>query len=69
MLFKFLALILVLFFIYLIFFKKSRQNNAKKSDKLISEEMLECHTCKTLVSSDDAILSKGKFYCSKECLR
>jgi uncharacterized protein len=40
---------------------------AKKSEK-ITDEMMECPTCKTYVSQKEALLSNGKFYCSKECL-
>ena len=70
MIFKVLAIIVVLFLVYLIFFKKGREKEivqAKKNEK-ISDEMVECPTCKTYVSQNEAILSNGKFYCSKECL-
>ncbi len=40
----------------------------KKNDKLISDEMVECPTCSTFVSSKEAIVSSGKFFCSKDCL-
>ncbi|QKF59365.1 PP0621 family protein [Aliarcobacter lanthieri] len=68
MLLKFLGLIIIGFLIYIIFFKKSRKNNLKKDDKLISDEMVECPTCKTFVSQKEAIVSNGRFYCSKDCL-
>ena len=64
MIYKIIFVALVLFLIYLIFFKKSR----KKDQNLISDEMVECPTCSTFVSSKEAILSNGKFYCSKDCL-
>lgn len=70
MIFKVLAIIVVLFLVYLIFFKKGREKDivqAKKNEK-ISDEMVECPTCKTYVSQNEAILSNGKFYCSQECL-
>ena len=35
---------------------------------MITDEMMECPTCKTYVSQKEALLSNGKFYCSKECL-
>ena len=37
-------------------------------DELIEDEMVECPSCKTYVSQKEALLSNGKFYCSKECL-
>lgn len=70
MIFKILAILIVLFLVYLIFFKKGREKNiveSKKNEK-ISDEMVECPTCKTYVSQNEAILSNGKFYCSQECL-
>jgi uncharacterized protein len=72
MVFKVLAFIAVLFVIYLLFFKKSREteiNNKKraKEDK-IEDVMEECPTCKTYISKKEAILSNGKYFCSKECL-
>ncbi|MAC82589.1 PP0621 family protein [Arcobacter roscoffensis] len=70
MIFKILAILIVLFLVYLIFFKKGREKDivqAKKDEK-ISDEMVECPTCKTYVSQNEAILSNGKFYCSEECL-
>ena len=68
MLLKVIAVILIGFIIYLLFFKNRRVDGVKKNDKLISEEMVECPTCSTYVSQKEAILSNGKFYCSKECL-
>jgi len=68
---KIIVVGVVLFFIYLIFFKNQREKNIKNSDKYdqITDTMLECPTCGTYVSKDDAILSNGKYYCSKECLK
>lgn len=50
------------------FFKKAREKDIERKDELIEDEMVECPTCKTYVSKDEAILSNGKAYCSKECL-
>jgi len=70
MIFKLLAVTAVLFLVYILFFKKSRESNIKKKEKYdqITDTMVECPTCSTYVSKDDAILSNGKYYCSKECL-
>lgn len=68
----FLKVVLVIaaaFFIYVLFFKKGREKDIeKKDDLMIEDEMVECPTCKTYVSQKEAIVSNGKFYCSKECL-
>lgn len=75
MVLKVLAIIAVLFIVYIIFFKKDREksiNNktSNKKEKLdIEADMYECPTCKTFVSRDEAILSNGRYYCSKECLK
>ena len=69
MLLKIIAIFVVLFLVYILFFKKNREKElfAKKNEK-ITDEMMECPTCKTYVSQKEALLSNGKFYCSKECL-
>ncbi|PIF04254.1 MAG: hypothetical protein CSA86_02745 [Arcobacter sp.] len=67
---KILALAVVLFLVYLVFFKKGREKNisdSKKNDE-ITDTMIECPKCGVYVSKDDAILSNGKYFCSKECL-
>lgn len=76
MIFKILAVAAVLFLVYIVFFKKNREkdneiiNERKRAKKNqdIQDEMVECPTCKTYISKDEAILSNAKFYCSKECL-
>jgi len=70
--FKLITIGAVLFLVYLVFFRKSRTNiKGNQSDKYdeISDTLLECPTCKVYTSKDDAILSNGKYFCSKECLR
>ncbi len=71
MLVKVLAVGVVLFLVYIVFFKKNREQNIKDSGKYdqITDTLEECPKCGTFVSKDEAILSNGKYYCSKECLR
>ena len=70
MVFKIVALMAVGFLIYVVFFKKSREAQIKKNkNEEISDTMVECPKCKVFVSKDDAILSNGRYFCSKECLR
>jgi uncharacterized protein len=40
----------------------------KKKEVKVEDEMLECPTCQTYISTKEAILSNGKYYCSKDCL-
>jgi len=73
MVFKILAIIVVLVLVYMVFFKKNREQDiAKKDDHdhdQITDTLVECPTCGTYVSKDEAILSNGKYYCSKGCLK
>lgn len=69
MIFKFLAIAVVLFLIYIVLFKKDREKEVtKKEDEKIEDIMVACPTCGTFISKKEAILSNGHFYCSKECL-
>lgn len=69
MILKIIAVIIVAFLVYILFFKKSRERDlVNKKNEKIEDEMIECPTCGTYVSSNEAIVSNGRFYCSKECL-
>jgi uncharacterized protein len=70
MVIKLLVVGVVLFLVYLVFFKKSREKSIKDSKKYdqITDTMVECPTCGVFASKDDSILSNGKYFCSKECL-
>ncbi len=69
MIFKILAVAVVLFLVYILFFKKNREVSVKKDDKdMIEDIMVECPKCGTFVSKKEGILSNGQYYCSKECL-
>lgn len=67
---KVLILGVVLFLVYLVFFKKNREKDIskKKKNDEITDTMIACPKCGTYTSKDDAILSNGKYFCSKECL-
>ena len=71
MIFKVIAVIAVLFLIYILLFKKNRETDVtqtKKEKDVVEDEMVECPTCNTFVSKKEGILSNGKYFCSKECL-
>jgi uncharacterized protein len=54
----------------LLFFKRAREKNIKRDKyKNISDTMVECPTCSIYISKNEAILSNGKYFCSKECLK
>jgi len=71
MIFKILAVVVVLALVYMVFFKKNREQDiAKKDDnEQITDTLVECPSCGTYVSKDEAILSNGKYFCSKGCLK
>ncbi len=72
MIFKVMAVLAALFLVYIVFFKKGREQEIKKHEKKndnISDEMIECKSCGTFVSKDEAILSSSKYFCSKECAK
>ncbi len=66
-------LILLVAIIYAIFhfFIKPKPIQDKKTTKEEQDEdiMVECAKCKTYVSSKEAIIKNGKYYCSKECAK
>jgi uncharacterized protein len=70
MIIKIIILLVIIFLVYMIFFKSSREKNIKNDKyKNISDTMVECPTCKVFVSKNEALLSSGQYYCSKECLK
>lgn len=71
MLFKIVAFITVIFLIYIFFFKSKREETVSKKTsepkKLEGDTMVECEKCTTFVSTDEAIITDGRFFCSKDC--
>ena len=74
---KWLLVIGVIAAIYYLFIKKSAPSvskesatgtNKKKTSEDV-EEMVECSRCRVYVEIEEAIISNGKYYCSKECLK
>lgn len=69
---KYLIVAVILFIIYIAFFKKSAIQEEKKNAKKKSDSgdiMIECSECSTFVSENDAIIKDGKFFCTKECAK
>ena len=71
MLLKILLVIAVIAAVYFFFIKKStpltKERHEKKNKQDDGETMIECATCGTYISTNEAIVSSGKFYCSTEC--
>lgn len=72
MILKILLVVGVIAFVYFMFIKKrptiAESKDEQKKEKPQSSEMVECPSCGVYCSLDDAILSSGKYYCSKECV-
>jgi uncharacterized protein len=67
---KYLIIAGIIWFVYNFYIKKKPlQSKNSASQKLEDNDMVECTTCKLYVAVNEAILSNGKYYCSKECLR
>jgi len=73
MILKFLLISAVIALVYIIFFKKktlkTQQKSNRKNDANQSDELVQCEVCDVYVDINEAILSNGKYYCSKECLK
>ncbi|MBL4730208.1 MAG: hypothetical protein JKY28_02265 [Sulfurimonas sp.] len=69
---QYLITILLILAVYFIFIKKKplpSQNDTKnKSDKLQSNDMLECASCGIYVELSETIISNNKYYCSQQCV-
>lgn len=66
MILKLLFVIAIVGLIYFLFFKKLRK---KVDEQGQIDELVECPKCGTFFARKDGILSSGKHFCSKECLR
>ncbi|WP_263832060.1 PP0621 family protein [Sulfurospirillum oryzae] len=72
MLLKIALFAVVVFLVYIFFFKNNRKEEIQKSAStkvLEGETMVECQACSTFISHNEAIIKDGHFYCSKECAR
>ena len=72
MIFKLLTIVIVLFLVYIVFFKKNREKDMEDKSKKyeeITDTLVECPNCGVFTSKDDAILSSGKYFCSQECIK
>ena len=69
MLIKWLIIIGLIWFVYNFYIKKKPVVTQNSSKPLEDNDMVQCSTCKIYVEINEAILSNGKYYCSKECLR
>jgi len=69
---KLLLLIGVIAAVYFLFFKKSKtplteERNENRKERDEENTMVACESCGTYISTKEAIVSSGKFYCSEQC--
>ena len=48
--------------------KKAAKGGKDAPEEIEDDLLVECETCSTYVVRKEAILYKGKYYCSRECL-
>jgi|SaaInl8_200m_RNA_FD_contig_41_282991_length_425_multi_1_in_0_out_0_2 uncharacterized protein len=71
---KLLVIALVFGAIYYFFFRKpktvekSKKNPKKPKHDQIEDTMIACPSCGTFVSTDDAFIKNGQYFCSKACM-
>ncbi len=66
---KWLLVIGIIWFVYNYYIKKKTLTPKNKNQDLEDNDMVQCSTCKIYVEINEAIVSNGSYYCSKECLR
>ncbi|MBL0707519.1 MAG: hypothetical protein JJW00_00520 [Sulfurimonas sp.] len=69
---KYLLVVGVIVFVYFIFIKKKpevRKKETQTKEEIPSSEMVECAECGIYCELEDTILSKNRYYCSKECVK
>ncbi len=68
---KLLIVIGVIAAVYFFFIKKktplTKERNEDKKKKDEDETMVACETCGTYISTKEALVASGKFYCSEQC--
>lgn len=72
MILKILIIAAVIGVVYTMFFKtraNETDNTKQKPKKPEVNEMVECANCHLYVEVKESILSNGKYYCSRECLK
>lgn len=68
MILKVLLVALVIAVVYFMVKKKPAIKEKEQKEQKESSDMVECSECKVYCEIGDAIVSGGKYYCSKECI-
>ncbi len=75
MILKLILLGVVIYVVYILFFRegnlidkmKAKQKDLQKNAEDTVDTVVECHKCGVYVSIDEAIIKDREYYCSKEC--
>ena len=73
MIFKLIILAAVIYGVYILFFRngnlveKMAQTKPKSKKNETVETVVECKKCGIYISTDEAVIKDGKYYCSNEC--
>lgn len=72
MILKALLVLGVIAAVYFLFIKKPAVSDGNKkrnkNEQPKANDMVECNSCGVYVEVNEAILSNGKYYCSKTCI-
>jgi len=69
MILKLLLIIGIMVAVYYIFIKKQVPKDSETDKKKFeASDMIECAKCGVYCEINEAILSRGKYYCSKKCV-
>lgn len=63
---KILIFVAIIATIYILFFRKKVVKNDAQDEP--SFEMVECASCKTFISKDEAIKKGNKYFCDIKCV-
>ena len=73
---QWILVIVLIGLVYFLFIKKkplanenSTTTKKKKKEKLDEDDMVECESCGTYITLNDALLRDGSYFCSNECLK
>ncbi|CAM2865257.1 PP0621 family protein [Helicobacter burdigaliensis] len=67
---QWLVVILLIVAVYYLFIRKPKtKEKAKNTHKKPEEIMVECEKCGVYVSSKEAIIKDGAYFCSHECAK
>ena len=71
---QWILVIVLIALVYFLFIKKKPlpgevKKSNKQKEKLDEDDMVECKSCGTYITLNDALLRDGSYFCSNECLK